>query len=75
MTKKKDPGRADAVIEAEGEKGLLTRLVLMGKPAPEEAERPAEANVEWVFRQMSPKRKRGSKTPPSIGSMRVPGKP
>ena len=74
MADKNDSERAATVVEAEGEQGILTRLVLMGTPEPEDVERPDQANVEWVFKQMTPKRNKGAKKPPSIGSMQIPGK-
>jgi len=66
------------VIEPDGEQGIQTRLVVMSRAKPDDGaastERPQEANIQWVFKPMTPRR-RGSKVPPSIGSMPIPGKP
>ena len=77
MAKSKETKSAGGEGEGGGDKGIKTRLVLMAKPKPDEVEgeRPQEANVEWVFKQMVPKRKSRTKAPPSIGSMPIPGKP
>ena len=45
-------------------------------PPPGEGEREAEANIKWVLKPMVARRGRGrGQAPPSIGSMKVPGKP
>ena len=77
MADSKRTPSGQTVIEPEGEQGVMTRLVLMSKATSEvpDEQRPDEANVAWVLKQMVPKRARTSKTPPSIGSMRIPGKP
>ena len=70
-----DSGIKDAKTEGEG--GVRTHFVVMNRPKPSKAalEGP-EANIQWVFKAMVPKRGRGRRErPPSIGSMAVPGKP
>ncbi len=75
MSNRSRDERAVASIDAEGDKGVLTKFVLMGKPKPETSEREPEANIEWVLKPMVARRGRGrSQAPPSIGSMQVPGK-
>ncbi|MDP6945504.1 MAG: hypothetical protein QF464_15250 [Myxococcota bacterium] len=68
--------RTLAVIEPEGDNGVLTKLVLMNKPKPPEKRSDEAPNIKWVLEPIVARPGRGrGQTPPSIGSMKVPGKP
>ncbi len=78
MAKSKEPKAGAADGDTADDPGIKTRLVLMGgggKASEEEREEAESANVEWVLKQMAPKRRRKAGAPPSIGSMPIPGKP
>ena len=77
MVTKKGQSVPLSVIDAEGDKGILTRLIVMSKPKPPPpGDEEAGANIEWVFKPMVARRGRGQTvSTPSIGSMQVPGKP
>jgi hypothetical protein len=78
MATKETAAGATTVVEADGEQGIQTRLVLMSKAKPDDtgqADGPTEANIQWVLKPMVAKRRGRGNVPPSIGSMPVPGKP
>ena len=80
MATKETSAGSTTVVEADGEQGIQTRLVLMSKAKPDDgdagqADGPAEANIQWVLKPMVAKRRGRGSVPPSIGSMPVPGKP
>ena len=76
MAKSKEPKARAADGDTADDPGIKTRLVLMGgggKASEEEREEAESANVEWVLKQMAPKRRRGRR--PRSAACRSRGNP